>query len=410
MKPAKYCPYAIAYGLSLCFAAAQSPAVLTPGTSTESVEAIDTGTRTTFSLTGDTILSWEQLELDEGSELVYDFKSGDKVLNLLGGTKRHTIDGTVTSNGIVGFFSPNANFKIGGSINAKGVVLATLETDADEFFSKDGYSLRGGSERNSIFLSGEITATQGNVVIAGRDVLIAGSAKISASKRVLVGGGTDITISKSGAERLTVNSEDGKITNLGEVQAPQIEFKAGESTSNSGKINAGNGKVFIEVGENGQITNESSGIIISDPVFDQEMISEGVIIVPDDGDSASSVSQGTVTVPKLTRPDGSVVSDSQIVTTSAPVSASGDLSRDNVAATGSDATADRAVQAFVSVASNSRGITQATVSGVESESVQQHATSSGNRRPSAAATARQKSGSMLQRSSFFGIRGGGGGR
>ncbi len=373
MKPAKFGSYVIAYGSSLCCAFAQSPTVLTPGTSTESVEAISTGTRTTFTLTGNTILSWEQLNLAKGSELVYDFVSGDRVLNLLSGSSRHTINGTVTSNGIVAFYSPNANFDMKGSITAKGIVLSALGGDANEFFSGNGYTLNGGSGSNSLFVDGVVTATGGDVVLAGPIVDIGGNAVIGASGSVLVGGGSDIRISETGHRKLSNSSTDGEILHMGVITGSVIELKAGGSVSNEGLIDAGAGQIYIEVGEDMQITNESNGVIIGEDVFTSETITEGVVIVPDEGDSPPTVSQGTLNVPELTRPDGTIVTVQQKVSANAPVSASGDIGRDaatkNTKGSGGD---------------------PGTVSGSG-----QVASNRGGAR------------SLLQRSSFFGVRGGG---
>lgn len=373
MKPAKYGSCAVAYGLTLCFALAQSPTVLTPGTSTESVEAISTGTRTTFSLTGNTILSWEQLNLKQGSELVYDFQSGERVLNLLMGSKRHTIDGTVSSNGIVGFFSPNANFDIKGSITAKGVVLSTLSTDANEFFSGNGYSLNGSSNK-SLFVSGNVTGTAGDVVLVGSRISIKSSSKVEASDSVLIGAGSDVNVLENSGRKLSVDSNDGNVINLGIVRSPNIEIVAGSSVSNGETIDAGDGQVFIEVGSGMQITNDSNAVILADSIFTSEAIQAGIVIVPNEGDSSSAVNSGTLNMPMLKRPDGSVVSDRQTVSASAPVSASGDAGRD----------------ASKSQNGNSGG--SSAGSGSASKDI---ADTRGGKR------------SLLQRSSFFGVRGGG---
>jgi len=328
MKPAKYGSCAIAYGLTLCLAIAQSPSVLTPGTSTELVEAITTGTRTTFTLTGNTILNWDQLNLLEGSELVYNFQSGEKVLNLLSGSNRHRIDGTVSSNGIVGFFSPNASLNINGTITAKGVILSTHNVNPDEFFSEGGYSLNHANGSNRLFVGGRITATQGNVVIAGSRVSISENAVIRANDSLLIGGGSEVRVSEKGARKLNVKSEDGDIIHLGNSKSPVIELVSGGLLNNTGKIDAGKGRVFIDVGHGMEITNESTGLIVAGSVFSNTSIVGGSVIVPDEGDSAPAVGDGTLNIPELTRPDGRIVSQAMQVRSNAPVSASGDGGRD----------------------------------------------------------------------------------
>lgn len=375
MKPAKYGSCALAYGLSLCLAIAQSPTVLTPGTSTETIEAISTGTRTTFSLTGNTILSWEQLNLAEGSELVYDFRLGDRVLNLLTGSNRHTINGTVTSNGIVGFFSPNANFDVGGSITAKGVVLSTLSTSGDDFFNGDGYSLNG-SSYNRLSVRGNVTATEGDVVLAGNSITIRGRNSIDASKSVLIGGGTEVSVLENGDRKVSVQAGNGKVINIGEITSPDIQIVAGPGVANGDTIDAGNGQVFIEVGKDMQITNDSNAVILGHSIFTSEAVQAGIVIVPNEGDSANSLSSGTLNMPMLKRPDGSVVSERQVVSTSVPVSASGDGGRDTAKT--------KSPRSGGSLANGSEEFVDAR----------------------GAVSNRENSASLLKRSSFFGVRGG----
>jgi filamentous hemagglutinin family protein len=329
MKPAKYGSCAIAYGLTLCLSMAQSPSLLTPGTSTEMVEAITTGTRTTFTLKGNTILGWDQLNLLEGSELVYNFQSGEKVLNLLSGSNRHRIDGTVTSNGTVGFFSPNASLNINGTITAKGVILSTHNVKPDEFFSEGGYSLNHANGSNRLFVGGRITATQGNAVIAGSRVSISENAVIQANDSLLIGGGSEVSVSKTGGRKLNVRSEDGDIIHLGISKSPVIEIVSGGLINNTGRIDAGKGQVFIDVGNGMEITNESTGLIVAGSVFSNTSIVGGSVIVPDEGDSAPTVGDGTLNIPELTRPDGRIVSQAMQVRSNAPVSASSDGGRDS---------------------------------------------------------------------------------
>jgi hypothetical protein len=372
MKPAKFGSCAIAYGFTLCLAIAQSPSVLTPGTSTEIVEAIGTGTRTTFSLTGNTILSWDQLTLPAGSELVYDFQSGDRVLNLLTGSNRHRIEGTVTSNGTVGFFSPNAHLNITGTITAKGVILSTLNADPDEFFKGAGFTMNGGGNK-WLFVGGRITATEGDVILAGSVVSISSDANIEASDSLLVGGGSEVSVSKAGERGVSVGSDDGNILHMGNSKSQAIEIVSGGTVINGGRIDAGNGRVFIDVGPGMEISNESPGVIVAGSVFTNAAIVGGSVIIPDEGDSAPTVGDGTLNMPALTRPDGRIVSQAMKVSSNAPVSASGDGGRD---------------------ARKAHGEGKAAAGGAMVSGSGQVAGNRGGASP------------LLRRSSFFGVRGG----
>ncbi|MBC7980663.1 MAG: hypothetical protein H7Y36_08895 [Armatimonadetes bacterium] len=340
---------------------AKDPVLTTPGTATWTTETTATGTRTVFTLSKNTVFDWEQLNLKSGSELVFNFTDGKTVVNFLGGTGTHVIDGAVTSNGIVAFFSPSADLEVNGSIIAKGVTLSTLKSDAADFSDGNGYKMTGPGGFNYLTVNGRVEATDGDVVLGGERVIVGDTARIKSSQDVLIGGGRDISVAGSGERRLKEESGFGFVLHLGETRASRIEVAAGREISNQGSLNSGNGRIFLEVGEGGLITNESSGVIVGNAVFNGEYDSDGVILVPDEGDAVPAVNEATLTIPKLTRPDGTKVSTApQTIRYSVPMSASGDAGRDS----------SHSERADKRVAQNS------------------------------------SSKSLLQRSSFFGMRGG----
>lgn len=420
----------------------------TPGTATWTSEATATGgTRTVFTLTKNTVFDWEQLNLAKGSEMVFDFKEGKTVVNFLGGTGTHMIDGAVASNGIVAFFSPTANLQVNGSIIAKGVTLATLNADADEFSSGNGYKMKGPGAFNFLTISGKVEATDGDVVLGGERVTIEQSARIQASQDLLIGGRKEMSVAASGDRRLKAGRGSGYVLNSGENRASRIEVAAGREITNNGKMDAGNGKIFLEVGESGSITNESAGIIIGDLLTNGSFVNSGAILGPDEADNAPAVGDSILTLPKLSRPDGTNVnSGPQTVSFSAPISASGDAGRDSIVSkeisVASTASADRGVSVDSPVVGTTAGgtatesIPVATTARVEtSASATPQSTLVGGSRvvttprttaynipvsaPNGArrdtaysesaekrVTQRSTTKLMLQRSSFFGMRGG----
>jgi len=308
---------------------AKDPVLTTPGTASWTTETTATGTRTVFTLTKNTVFNWEELNLKSGSEMVFNFTGGKTVVNFLGGTGTHLIDGAVTSNGIVAFFSPTADLEVNGSIIAKGVTLATLNADADEFSGGNGYKMKGPSGDKYLTVNGRVEATDGNVVLGGERVEIGYTARIQASQDVLIGGGREVSVAGSGERRLKEESGFGFVLHLGETRASRIEVAAGREIRNQGKLDAGKAKIFLEVGEEGMITNESAGVIVGDAVFTGKYESPGKILFHDEPDLAPAVGESTLTFPKLSRPDGASVSSApQTVSYSAPVSASGDAGRD----------------------------------------------------------------------------------
>jgi len=316
--------------LGLCAASlpAQDPVLSTPGSATWETIDTDSGSRTTFTIFDDTVFDWGQLNLGEGSEFVFDFIGGESVVNRLGGTGTHFIAGDVVSNGVVGFFAPESNLIVTGDITASGVTLATLGVDPADFSDGGGYRLSGPAGYNMLYIAGRVQATEGDVVLAGRTVNIAGTAQIEAAGAVMIAGGSEVNVAATGARRLTEESGAGFVLHLGETRASRIEVAAGSEIINRGSLGEGKVRVFLEVGEGGSISNEGSGLIVDDAVFDGDFDSDGITIRPHEGDSASVVSEASLKIPVLKRPDGSSVSGSRTVTYSAPMSASGDGSRD----------------------------------------------------------------------------------
>ncbi len=368
---------------------AQDPVLTTPGTATWTTEATATGTRTVFNLTKDTVLDWEHLDLKSGSEMVFNFTDGKSVVNFLSGNQTHMIDGTVTSNGIVAFFSPKAGLQINGSIIAKGVTLATLNADADEFSSGTGYKLSGPAGFNYLIVNGRVEATGGDVVLGGENVFVADTAKINASQDVLIGGGRELSVATTGDRRLKENSGSGFVLHMGETRGSRIEVAAGRKISNQGTFNTGKGRIFLEVGANGTITNESSGVIVGDLVFNGEFENDGVILGPDDGDVAPPVGDAMLTLPKLSRPDGTKVnSEPKTLNVTTPMSASSDAGRDSNSGDGVSA-ANVATYRLPVSATNSVRRNSSDFERAENRMAQRGAAKS-----------------ILQRSSFFGMRGG----
>jgi hypothetical protein len=241
----------------------------------------------------------------------------------------------VTSNGIVAFFSPSAHLQVNGSIIAKGVTLATLNADAADVSDGDGFRMsgRGGSK---LTVNGRVEATDGDVVLGGENVSVGGSAKLQASRDVLIGGGRDITVAASGDRRLKEESGFGFVLHLGETRASRIEMAAGSEMRSQGTINGEtglneeDGQIFLITNDDGSITNESSGVIVGNAVFEGDYKPTGPILVLNEGDGTPAINEGTLTLPKLSRPDGTKVnSEAQTINYTVPMSASGDARRDS---------------------------------------------------------------------------------
>ncbi len=311
---------------------AQMPGVpvLSSGTATWVTETTATGTRLVFQLTGNSILDWSSgFNLSEGSEIIFNFTGGDTVVNMLGGTGLNSIAGTVTSNGNVAFFSPTADLVVSGNVTAKSVTMGALDANPTAFLSGGGYTLSGDPAGfNGLSVSGHIRATGGDVVLAGRWIDVGRGAKLKATDSVRMAAGTEITVDPAAnGRKMKVGSGNGFVLHLGETRASRIEIAAGSEVSNKGRLDTGSGRIFLEVGNNGKIVNHGQGIMVG-TVSKNGKVEHGASIKPNEGDSVSALSPSTLKIPAVKRPDGSAVMASRTVANSTPVSASADGSRD----------------------------------------------------------------------------------
>ncbi|MCW1926564.1 hypothetical protein OKA05_28690 [Luteolibacter arcticus] len=306
------------------------PVLSTPGSATWLNEITSTGTRTIFTITGNTVLDWGQFNLGSGSELVFDFVGGNSVVNMLNGSSTQTIAGNVTSNGNVGFFSPNAPLRVTGTVTAENVTIATMNVDKQAFNAGDTFTMTAGAG-STLTVSGSVTALNGNVVLAGKAVRVSGSGQIDASDAVRIGGGNKITVAKSGfGRRLKETSGEGFVLHMGDTRAARIEIAAGQEINNGGRLDTGsaNRRIFLEVGQNGKILREGTGVMVGRTVIKGEYLKNGVPIDPDVDDVRAAVNSSTVKMPALKRPDGSTVSASRTLVNDVPMSASADSGRD----------------------------------------------------------------------------------
>ena len=305
------------------------PVLSTPGSATWLSEITSTGTKLTFTITGDTVLDWGQFNLGSGNELIFDFVGGTSVTNMLNGTSTNTIAGSVTSNGNVGFFSPNAPLTVTGSVTANNVTLATMDVDPQAFNSGGNFTMTAGSG-GALTVRGSVTATNGSVVLAGQTVRLHGSGIVQASDAVRVGGGQQVNVETSGLGRRLKASGQGFVLHMGESHATRIEVAAGSEINVGGTLDAGssNNRIFLEVGKGGQILREGAGLMIGRTAIRGRYLKDGIPVSPNTDDVRAAVNTSTVKMPALKRPDGSSVSSSRTLVNDVPMSASADSGRD----------------------------------------------------------------------------------
>jgi hypothetical protein len=332
-----------------------TPVLSTPGTATWATETTATGSRTIFTITGNTVLDWGRFDLASGSELVFDFVGGDSVANMLGGSGVNFISGTVTSNGNVGFFSPAADLVVDGSVTAKSVTIAAMDVDPAAFVGGGSYTMSadpGGW--NGLSVTGEVSATRGDVVLASRFTDVSGSAKINARGAVRMAGSTNVTVAPAGSgRRLKENSGRGFVLHLGETRASRIEVAAGQEITNRGRLDAGSrqNRIFLEVGDDGKILREGGGLTVGRVSMNGEYDDDGIAIDPHEGDGAGALSSSSLKIPALKRPDGSAASSARTLVNEVPMSASADGGRDRKRSASQVASRDKSAKPMLQRAS-----------------------------------------------------------
>ena len=325
---------------------AQSPGNFvnsTPGSASWSQEATATGgTRTIFTINANSVFQWTSgFNLAEGNEIVFDFTGGDSLVNLLGGSGVNSINGTVTSNGNVSFISPQADLVVGGSITAKSVTLSTLDADPAALMSGNNVSFTGSpSAFNGLQITGTIKSTGGDIVLTGQRVTLSEKAQIRAKGDALIAGGSRIDLDRGvAAGKIKSKAGDGIVLHVGNTRASRIEVSAGSQITQKGGMKAP--RIFLEVGPSGQIVMEK-GIVLGSVEAKGSLDSDGVEgNGHTDQDAVSSLHPSILKAPGVKRPDGSTVSTARTVVSNVPVSASADSGRDRKAATSAVASRDK---------------------------------------------------------------------
>ena len=305
------------------------PVVLTPGTASWDCVTTVIGTRTEYTLTGDTVLNWGRFLLPAGDELV--FSGGAGVVNLIGGTREHRIDGIGAADGVIGFFADGAGLRVNGSVTGRSVTLATLGTgDAVAFLTGGGYAMNATAAGLRVMtVDGSVTATGGDAVVAGEFVNVRGGAKLEATGAVRLAGGRSVTVAADGRWRLGTSGSTGVVQHLGESRGSEVEIEARQEVANAGRIEGA--RVFLEVGRGGKILNEGSGVIVGRVKIKGRYDNDGTVLGGDEGDAVVAANSSLLRLPELKRPDGSTASRARDLRKDVPMTASSDSQRDRAA-------------------------------------------------------------------------------
>ncbi|MBB5350041.1 hypothetical protein HNR46_000262 [Haloferula luteola] len=302
--------------------------VLSSGSATWETIETETGTKTIFTISDDSVFDWGDFNLDQGSELVFDFIGGNQVLNYLNGGGSYFLNGTVTSNGSVSFFAPGGNLFVGGSITAKSVTLASLNANPADVLDGNGYTLDGSLGSGILKVDGFVNATDGDIMLGGQQLIVGRRGELTATGAVRMAGTDRIKVSASGNQRLKDAGEEGFVLYQGTTHASQIDIRAGKEVHNVGTLDAQTGRIFIEVGGDGRVFSDNRAIIVGEMAF-KGVIEQAPRANFDEADAPAVVSDSILKVPTLRRPDGTRITTASAVRTSNAVSASSSVTQPN---------------------------------------------------------------------------------
>ena len=302
-------------------ASAQQPLCITeigtPHLLSGLAECSQSGMRTTFQIQENAEIRWDSLNLDPRQELEFVFTNASNVVvnRSLG---RTTINGQLTgAGGHVVVLSPHQALKIGedAQIRTGSFTASALDAKSSQFLnSEEQWTFQNnGQESFSSLINGEITTSNGSIVLVGRaDVDL--KAHIQSNGDLIVASGGTVTLTPGKTESLSVTPSTGGIddqilhSNRDLQAGGNIAFNSGHSILLSGdsvfSANQGQGKVYMRVDDSGSIIkrgNSGALAILGEPVFSKNVVGEVAVVDPNDGGTISALSPAVNEYPTLSR-------------------------------------------------------------------------------------------------------------
>lgn len=306
--------------------------------------------QTLIDLSDASVIRWNNLGLSHPESILSFQWSGGPgtnptVINRVeGGPGARHVAGTLEfQGGNLVVTNPNSPAIISGTVAARSILFATHRLDPimeQALLNGQPVDFTGASHPLNV-IDGHVTATNGDVVLAGRAVTISGmddpsdtaSEIISQGASVRIFGGQNFRLLPGGQERLQSlpGSAIGSVQNSKTIRAAQsVEIAASNSIDNSGVINANaaRGNLYLRIDDGaGNIIN--NGILFGNVVSSQEPTGSGEIR-QDTDDPVSPLSTG---ISRLRIPPRPGQDESKgrtvILFENAPVAGSASAQRDN---------------------------------------------------------------------------------
>ena len=212
--------------------------------------------------TSSATFNWSSFTVKSGQSVVYRTPGSTSVsLNYIGGTTPSSIDGSVTSNGILEFMNPNGLIFGSGSVVSAAGVMAF------------GSATPWGKPTGTVTNAGTLTATTGGTVaLVGSSVTNAGTISAPGGEVLLAAGSTVTPIAQAnGASVSVATTGGGTIDDSGILSAETVGGKTGTVILQAGMQTGGvalDASAVVDVsapngGNGGQVFINASGVVLN---------------------------------------------------------------------------------------------------------------------------------------------------
>lgn len=273
--------------LPLCYA--ECPAILPPGVTCNSI-----GNQTLINLTQASTIQWDTFRILAAESM--SFTGAYPVVNV--SINRAEISGNVSAQGDFTLISEFGIHQSSGSlIQAPQVLLSTMSGNP---LQSSTFTVP--EEDGLLDLNGQVNATNGDVVLLGRQIELGKDAIISASESVQMLAMHQSNVVKSGSQFTAQNfspngSSSASVTNHGTINSHHVTIVSEGYITNSGKITTTGAGNSIHLAAQQIWHDGSSGGFISTSALTQNAASIVIVspyIDPNDGQNPATPSVSVV--------------------------------------------------------------------------------------------------------------------
>lgn len=275
--------------LLLCFGSdllAQCPSTLPHG-----VTCSSGGGNTILTLERDAEVSWGAFSFAPQQHLTIT-SAGNSSFSSTHTVRRGValVEGTITADGPFSLFA-NGGIQISGTVSAPAVTLSTLPAISSNTFL-------AGRTRSQLTVSGDVTATRGELTVLGNSVNTSGALEAPRAKLTIISAGSGTVELEPNAPPTIARERprSSRAINRGRLASPVIEIYSEGTIFNSGQIlTSGQGNRVLLSAARSITHDDRPGSVIETGNLRTipETVLRGPIVDPDDGANLGGASTTT---------------------------------------------------------------------------------------------------------------------